>query len=240
MFKLLLHAGADIDKKTITGCDSPLYTAVIHKRIEMVQLLLQAGANPNVQYGVVYQDTPLATAIKNGVDSITMSLLDCKDIDPNLPSGSYSYTPIYFAILYDNACVLLKLLALQPHVNIVNVACGNYLHFALNYSKTTQHAEILLQHGADPDARNARGWTPLHQAVFIGNVEKIQLLLQYKAGLFLENNENEDVFAILQGCLNRSANLSEDQKIALSEIKKILDAAWYSSIVDIAKKRISR
>ena len=50
-------------------------------------------------------------------------------------------------------------------------------------SKTnrTDSAKILLENGADIDAQDVNGWTSLHKACQIGNVEMVELLISKKA-----------------------------------------------------------
>ncbi len=40
---------------------------------------------------------------------------------------------------------------------------------------------MLLQYGADPNARKTRGETPLHVAVGTADVEKVRILTNYRA-----------------------------------------------------------
>ena len=48
----------------------------------------------------------------------------------------------------------------------------------------TDIAEELIDHGADIDAQQAGGWTPLMIAIRAGQVDIVRLLLQHKAKIF--------------------------------------------------------
>jgi ankyrin repeat protein len=50
---------------------------------------------------------------------------------------------------------------------------------------------LLLQHGADIDATNNSGETPLHRAVYWGKVEVVRALLENGANVEAKNNEGQ-------------------------------------------------
>lgn len=51
-------------------------------------------------------------------------------------------------------------------------------------------AEILLEHGADLNARDIEGWTPLHAASATGNIQMINLLIEEGASLVAINHDD--------------------------------------------------
>jgi len=53
----------------------------------------------------------------------------------------------------------------------------------------TKIAELLLQHGADPDIRDNSGETPLHGAVLFHFTDNVKLLCDYKADFTACNND---------------------------------------------------
>lgn len=57
---------------------------------------------------------------------------------------------------------------------------GNALHFAIK-SQDVQLVRFCLDHGADPNMRDERGYTPLHIATMNGNSTLAKLLLDRKA-----------------------------------------------------------
>jgi ankyrin repeat protein len=57
-------------------------------------------------------------------------------------------------------------------------------------------ARILLAGGADPNVRQAGGWTPLHSAAHQGDVEAVDLLLAHGADPRLRSDDGRDAAAM--------------------------------------------
>ena len=53
----------------------------------------------------------------------------------------------------------------------------------------TKIAELLIQEGADVNAKNMDGATPLHGAALFGEVETVKLLIQKGADVNVRNNQ---------------------------------------------------
>ncbi|NEJ83820.1 hypothetical protein GR268_46050, partial [Rhizobium leguminosarum] len=69
---------------------------------------------------------------------------------------------------------------------------GTILHEAFELSKFNQEiVDILLSSGADIDARNVRGFTPLHLAIEKQNIEAVNYLLASNASVDIQD-ENGD------------------------------------------------
>ncbi|XP_062551432.1 ankyrin repeat domain-containing protein 49 [Armigeres subalbatus] len=51
------------------------------------------------------------------------------------------------------------------------------------YNNNIEMAKLLLQYGANPNARTEMGWTPLHSACKWNNAECVSLLLQHGANI---------------------------------------------------------
>ena len=58
--------------------------------------------------------------------------------------------------------------------------------------------KMLLEHGANVNARNNRGWTPLHSAALFGRVDAATLLLANGAELSAKTDVGETALEIAQ------------------------------------------
>ncbi|KAF2231833.1 ankyrin [Viridothelium virens] len=100
-------------------------------------------------------------------------------------------------------------------LNATNADGLSALHLALRGEGGTATAELLLQHGADPNLRcNGDRWTPLHYAVITKNVESAQLLREHVPNVQLEA---EDRYGRTAATLAVIHNRYELLKILLAE-----------------------
>ena len=79
-------------------------------------------------------------------------------------------------------CACIHLLSLShTYTNAYTQCC---------IDNTVELAEILLEHGADLNARDIEGWTPLHAASATGNVQMINILIEEGASLVAINHDD--------------------------------------------------
>ena len=93
------------------------------------------------------------------------------------------------AILNDNTELALKIIKRNPQIIYSEDKYGDTpLHDAAEYGNT-EVATLLLDRGADVNARDNYDNTPLHNAVLYGNTEVATLLLDRGADVAARNNE---------------------------------------------------
>jgi ankyrin repeat protein len=71
----------------------------------------------------------------------------------------------------------------------------------LNSAAAGRHADVarlLLEGGADPDARQGSGWTPLHSAAHNGDPDMVVLLLAHGADPAATNDEGVTVLSMAE------------------------------------------
>lgn len=89
----------------------------------------------------------------------TIDLLIKSGISPD-SRDSYGFTPLHYAVNFDNSIALKKLLSSNANPNAVEENYGNTpLHFAATYGKIP-FIEALLSAGADPSLKRKDGMTP--------------------------------------------------------------------------------
>ena len=150
-----------------------LYWAAERNDLEVVDLLLKAGANPNVASRYGY--TPLAMAALNGNEKVLARLLDA-GADPNAATPD-AETPLMAAARTGVAPAVKVLLARGANPNVKERARGQT---ALMWAASEGHTDAvsaLLAGGADFKARSSQGWTALLFASRDGRKDVVRVLL---------------------------------------------------------------
>ncbi|XP_062587167.1 rabankyrin-5-like isoform X2 [Saccostrea cucullata] len=162
--------------------ETPLHLACLNGLTELVEVLLDKGANPNSQTHApsvdqlnleeettpVSQQTPLHLALVNSHSSIVELFLQHK---------------IKAAHSEDS----LKIL---PNFNIKDSEGQTVLGLAL-WSGLHNEADRLLGAGANINEKNAEGMTLLHQAIEKQDTKSALFLIEHQADLTIKTNEFE-------------------------------------------------
>jgi ankyrin repeat protein len=183
--KLLLASGADA--RTATGDFPPLICAASYGNNAIVKLLLKEGANINAKNWTGM--SALARSIYDGRYETTKILLaHGADIESRDDSGN---TPLILAAPR-GLQVLRNLLDRGANANATN----NNLETALIHSYSRESVLVLLDHRAEPDAKDKRGMTALMHAAWWRNLEKVRVLLEKGADVNARTPEGETALSI--------------------------------------------
>ena len=136
-------------------------------------------------------------------------------------------TPLHWAALeglFEISAILIKHGA---NINAIDNLCGTPLHYA-SWSSTAV-VKLLLDAGADIDAKNDIGEIALHHATFYGNIGMIEMLISYDSSIDVANNAGETplYIAVQQNRFDAVALL-----IALHPI-----AAMHANVANLIKAR---
>ena len=189
--KLLLDAEADLEARN-NGGGTPLHTAGLHKRPEIAQKLLEAGANPNSKNNEGW--TPLHIAATVESLEIVKALLE-RRARPNARTDS-KLTPLHLAAESEQSEpeIIELLLAHGAKADARNKSGKTPLHVAARSSRgKPEIIRLLVEGGADPNKRDARRRTPLILAAMSGNgkPEIIESLLDVGANPGLASDSGE-------------------------------------------------
>ena len=190
----LLDRGAEVQALNASGF-SPLSQAAWTGQREIVQLLLDRGADPNQRdRGEVNKDrsqTPLTGLMgfnpKDAAPVVETLLL--ARADPNLKS-ELGYTALHRAIQFNQPAKIIELLATHgANVETTTPDGETPLTLAANANEPKEILLVLLKAGANPNMRGQFGFTALFKAVLRGNLGAIEVLLAAGANPNLANEQ---------------------------------------------------
>jgi len=178
LVRLLLDHGADPNARDVGDNATPLHVAAAGAPLESVRLLLDAGADVN-GFGDLHESDVIGWAVGDGVDvrHDVVALL--------LERGARHH--IFSAIGMEDLDLVQSIVEENPDALLRRRSRFEQrqapLHFALAApdglrTKPAQYdiAELLIELGADIEAEDARGRTPLAVAMLHGDVRAMQLL----------------------------------------------------------------
>ncbi|XP_004597553.2 ankyrin repeat and SOCS box protein 9 [Ochotona princeps] len=153
---LLLKHGAQVNGIT-TDWHTPLFNACVSGSLACVNLLLQHGASPQPKSDLA---SPIHEAAKRGhVECIESLVAHGGNIDHNI---SHLGTPLYLACENQQLACAKKLLESGANVN-QGRGLESPLH-AASVASSVELVRLLLDFGANPQAKNAEGKRPAELA----------------------------------------------------------------------------
>lgn len=190
--QLLLANGADPSLSIPEHDETPISFAIKEDQEDIVEMLLEHGADPNQTCS--YNNKPIFLAIERNNIDITKNLLD-KYANPNqvLANGN---TVLTFAIKQENINIVNMLLNYGADVHQTasfDLGHGKVTITPLTLATTKGNADIvnsLLNKHADPNKSDEDGTTPLFIAAKMGYVEIVKILLNNKADPNLRSRNN--------------------------------------------------
>jgi ankyrin repeat protein len=208
----LLTAGAAVNARNVQR-ETALLQATMKGHVDVVRALLAAKADPdrtNPRLGG--GRTPLMWALSVGNSEMASVLLD-GGARVGL-STSYGATPLRYAIWHDTPeqrALIRRLLAAGADVDAgtpprltgsapIRNAEGTALGVVAGRGSrgSVQMVEVLLAGGANVDARQTGGRTPLMLAAATGNIAVVRVLLDARADVNAEDSEGKSALQLAQ------------------------------------------
>jgi len=171
LVRQLLDGGVPVDALNVDR--TPLHTAIVWKRREAVELLLDRGANIEAVYDGY---TPLLRAIWEANSEDLAGLLLDHGASPHAVYVLDGTTALHYAARRGLLIIMGRLIDLGFSVDVHNTFGKTPLMWAA-LNDTKDALELLLGRGAAINAQGNDGWTALHSACSRGKTESTKVLL---------------------------------------------------------------
>jgi ankyrin repeat protein len=227
--ELLLDKGADINKRNLQGL-APLHGAARQRDSNMIEFLIAHGADVNERDSDGW--TPLAhAAFRNHVPSIEVLAAAGADVD----AGAPGFTPLSIALAEGKLFAAKGLLdvgasvdkasgedALTPLMLIASLRQVEGRAASLSQGPSSvEIARMLIDRGADVNAKSSKGVTPLMVAAAHDNPPVIGVLVQAGADVTAKARDGKTALEI--AAFNQNA--AAVQQLELLEPAKSPQAA---------------
>jgi len=137
---------------------------------------------------------PKLDLFENCAAGRTEAVLEELDRAPELleSHSSDGWMPLHLAAFFGHTQLVKGLLNRGASIEArsTNAMTNTPLHAAAA-GRNLETLEVLLAHGADPNARQHGGWTALHAAAQTGNRKMAELLLAHGAHRFVQAENNQ-------------------------------------------------
>jgi ankyrin repeat protein len=169
----ILQGDAEAASARDEGGDSPLMMALYHGRRDLAELMLAHGRQPD----------PFEAAALGDADRLRAAL----DAEPGLVTkfAHDGWTLLHLAGFFGHLEAVRLLLERGADAGVfsINAMRNTPLHAALAGPLPAEGVRLLVDAGADVNARQHGGFTALHSAAQSGKTEIIDLLLDRGASL---------------------------------------------------------
>lgn len=206
--KALLEKGASVNQQHAASQRTPLFVACLNATSEIVSLLLLHGADPSIadsthtypiHVAAFRGDVDMISALYN--DGASVNVRDEEGATPlhkatyvqSLPAikyllqkkasanlGTYErrWTPLMIATALANFDLVKALVDGGADVRISSFERASPVQIAAA-AGSSQIVDFLIQKGANLDTFDAKGWTPLHNAIQGHHVDTVKVIVKH-------------------------------------------------------------
>jgi len=193
--KKMLEKEPDLVRAVDSEGITPLHLAAEHGRQQIVELLLEKGADVNAKSG--FKRTPLHYAASSGHEGIVGRLM-AKGAELNA-LDSFVLSSIFMAAYNGHQKIVEMLLSSGIDLNTTEKNSVTLLHAAA-MSGNAELVKMLLAKGIDRNIRNSYGKTPLHFAASRGREAVVKLLIDRGSDLNLKSLDGRTPLQTAMDC----------------------------------------
>jgi WD40 repeat protein/ankyrin repeat protein len=169
--RLLIEKGANVNVSDTDGI-TPLHRV---KTIEIARLLIEKGANVNASDN--YGNSPLTDAINQNQGDIARLLIE--------KGARAGFVPFCNAIANNLKDIVLLLIDKGADVRENE---GGYNSTPLEFARSADMASLLIEKGANVNAKHLNGQTPLHK---VDSVEVARVLIEKGADIYAKDDKED-------------------------------------------------
>ena len=191
---------------------TPLYRTVVSGILAATEVLLNSGADPNIQ--TTMGETPLYQAVEMGKIS-HVNLLLLKGANPNIAQID-GLTPLHLAVNKQNILIIKELLKYKADPNTKNLLYQQTpLHYAIKNNVDPMILLILVQYNGNLTMKDKFGKRPLDY-VSSDEMKKVIEKLKYENDNEIENDEMYEKKKIRYNTPNKEIIWSESKMLSES------------------------
>ena len=178
IIETFLSRGLDVNIKDTYRGLTPLAVSILYKKLDAIKYLLQKGADPSLELGILpvnmIQLVMIAMQSASSIDIIEACLSNGLDINVQTSEG---LTPLMTAAYLNNPAVVDFLLLNGADPSLRDNSERTVLHYAAEGGDITV-IEKCLSLGLDIESKDNEGKTPLMLAASSVKTEAVKFLLQ--------------------------------------------------------------
>ncbi|XP_067133001.1 protein phosphatase 1 regulatory subunit 12B-like isoform X2 [Centruroides vittatus] len=215
MVEFLVEEGANVDKQDNEGW-TPLHAAVSCGSVAITEYLLQKGANPVAMNND--GELPIDLAENETVEELLQKEMDKLEIDCD------SVRTLEEKTMLRDARNWFRNKKIEDNIHSRTGATALHVAAAKGYGEVLT---LLIHSGADLNAQDYDGWTPLHAAAYWGQRIACRMLAENLANMSIQNNVGQTCFDVADAdmvkLLEELRKMQESMLKERPEIKEILE-----------------